>query len=339
LGKGVSSWQSSVEREVGVGVTVVSTHNNLGISLPCNVCHVTKTVLLTKTLPPDALKKRLQSKGWRLGNRGQTCPECIATRPNANKRTTLLSSGSSNLGYAPPMPVQAASPPPTRAQRVHALGQLDKLFKEVDKLVGHVAKSEAPAPAPAVVTPPAPAPAPAPAVVTPPAPQATPAPARTLSRPTAGKTNSAGAVAPAPKEITQVATAPAVTQPQAEPTEAAKLAHRRVMQLLEDYYIGQQGRYVNNEWDDARVAAESGGASLASVIQVREKWFGTLRENPELTALRAEVVVVASEMEALLGQVDQVEQDARAAVAQLRLLAEQVQAKLDKLTTRVNKLS
>lgn len=68
-------------------------------------------------------------------------------------------------------------------------------------------------------------------------------------------------------------------------SDAARKAHRLVMQCLEDYYDEQSKRYRPGRSDKG--IAEETGASEASVKKTREEYFGPLGEPEELAELRS----------------------------------------------------
>lgn len=105
-----------------------------------------------------------------------------------------------------------------------------------------------------------------------------------------------------------------------------KLAHRNAMRLLEDVFDDLSGCYIKDEegpWSDERIARTT-GYSVENVRINRERYFGKLRGPAEFTELEAELQKYNQRLE-------QIKQDAAAAVGQYEQKAKALQADYENL--------
>lgn len=117
-------------------------------------------------------------------------------------------------------------------------------------------------------------------------------------------------------------------EPTVEPAINPKLM-RQVYALLDDNFDEQTRRYKGS-WSDAKVAKEC-GASQTFVERVRREAYGELAEDPEVVALREDLVTLRKRItqheDAILTHVTK-------SLEPLRQMAEQMETRLSALESR-----
>lgn len=97
-----------------------------------------------------------------------------------------------------------------------------------------------------------------------------------------------------PKEPTIMATEPKPTTLPRDPTTGERM---KIRALLDQHFDDSAGMYLDG-YSDQRIGEES-GVPWAIVTKIREAAYGTIRVDPEITALRAEIDQAARKLAAL----------------------------------------
>lgn len=109
-------------------------------------------------------------------------------------------------------------------------------------------------------------------------------------------------------------------------SDAARVAKRAVMQWLDEAFDVAKGTY-NAGVSDETIAKET-GLSAGKVKELREEFYGSLREPSELAACREEIAAIKRHAEARIAEI---EADAKAAIGALARDCDNAVARIESL--------
>lgn len=121
----------------------------------------------------------------------------------------------------------------------------------------------------------------------------------------------------------------------AEPPSRA--AHNRMMRLLEDHYLQDDGKYGNADWSDSEVARVA-EVPVEYVRQQRDKWFSQLAEpvvpavDPALEVMRVEVETMRDAATQLAANINAAQSRHAAQMAEQQEQLQQLLRNMDTMT-------
>lgn len=154
------SWSAEVAYHIGTGVTVTKADSGYSVNLPCEVCSQTFEYRIAKRFPPDIIRKKLRTSGWRVDNH-LVCTHCVKTRPNGlSKRGKLLQGTSLRTTIAPTaeeivevIPLATPQLPEEPVQKLASLAELKVLLPAAPSTTPAPAEVTAPPQEPSAAAP------------------------------------------------------------------------------------------------------------------------------------------------------------------------------------------